>query len=75
MHADEVAKRCARNAIDATAVGVGIVTLPVSLPLVGAARALRAPGRLVAITVMDGAVPVVGPPLARALDGFLYEAA
>ncbi len=75
MHADDLTKWCARTAIDATAVGVGIATLPISVPLLGAVKALRAPGRVIAVNVMDGTVPLVGPPLARALDGFLYEAA
>jgi hypothetical protein len=73
--AEEVVKSCARATIDVTARGVGIVALPLSIPVVAAARALRAPGRAVAINLLDGSVPVVGPPIARTLEVLLYEAA
>ena len=58
-----------------SAFGIGVGTLPISLPFVVTARALRAPGHVVAVSVMDGSIPVIGPPIARALDGLLYEAA
>jgi hypothetical protein len=75
MDAEEVVKLCARTTIDVTALGVGIVALPISIPLVAAARALRASGRAVAVNLLDGTVPVVGPPIARTLEGLRYEAA
>ena len=42
--------------------------LPVSVPLLVAVKVLAAPGRVVAATMTDGAVPLVGPSIARTLD-------
>ena len=74
MKAEKIAKWCVRTMIDASAFGIGVGTLPISFPLVVTARALRVPWRAVAVSAMDGSLPVIGPPIARALDGLLYEA-
>ena len=61
----------ARTAIDVAARGIGIGTLPISIPIVGAVSALRASGRVVADNILEGTVPVFGPPVARTLDRLL----
>ena len=69
--AERMAIWCARVAIDATTSGLGISPLPISVPLAGAARVLGGPGREAVGTIIDGTFPVVGPPVAWALDQVL----
>lgn len=66
---------CARAAIEVMAVSAGVVTLPVSVPLVVAVKVLETPGRIVADSVTNGTAPLVGPPIARTLDRVLGYAA
>lgn len=63
-----IVARWARTGIEAIAVGAGVAALPVSVPLLVAAKVLAGRGRVIAATMTDGAVPLVGPPIARTLD-------
>ena len=66
---------CARTAIEVMAVGAGVATLPVSVPLVVAVKVLEKPRRIVADSFTNGTAPLVGPPIARTLDLVLGYAA
>lgn len=67
----QAARWCARAAIETMAWGVGVAALPAALGIVGVAKVLRRPSRVVADNVLDGSVPVLGPPVARTLDRLL----
>ena len=73
--AERMAIWCARAAIDATASGLGISALPISVPLVGAARVLGGPGREAVGSVIDGTFPFIGSLVAWALDQLLEASA
>jgi hypothetical protein len=66
---------CARIAIEVMAVSAGMAALPVSVPVVILVKAFETPGRIVASTVTDGTIPLVGPPIARTVDRVLGYAA
>jgi hypothetical protein len=57
------------------AVSAGVAALPVSVPVVILVKAFGTPGRIVAGTVTDGTIPLVGPPIARTVDRVLGYAA
>ena len=52
-----------------------MAALPVSVPVVMVVKAFETPGRIVASTVADGTIPLVGPPIARTVDRVLGYAA
>jgi hypothetical protein len=66
---------CARVAIEVIAVSAGLAALPISVPVVIVVKAFETPGRIVANTVTDGTIRLIGPPITRTVDRVLGYAA
>lgn len=61
--------------IEVVAIGVGIATLPVSVPVALAVKAIEIPGRHIVDSVTNGSTPIVGPSIARTIDRAMGYAA